>query len=276
MSSKSMNAGGKVGAPTGSGQVDQTAANNPMTIHLKIWRQARGDPNGRMVDYTVENVLNEMSFLEMLDILNEQLVQKGEPAIEFDNDCREGICGTCGMVVRGIAHGPHAATTTCELRMRKFSDGDTLTVEPFRAKALPVIKDLVVDRSALDRIQNKGGFVSINVGSAPDGNAVLVSKKNADNAMDAATCIGCGACIAACPNASASLFVSAKISQLSWLPQGDPERADRALRMVEQMDAEGFGSCSNHGECEAVCPKEISIQNIARMRREFIKGALTG
>ncbi len=247
-----------------------------MTIHLKIWRQARGATDGRLVDYTVENVQDEMSFLEMLDILNEQLVRKGEEAIEFDNDCREGICGTCGMIVSGVPHGTHAATTTCEIRMRSYKDGDTITVEPFRATAFPLIKDLVVDRSAFDRIQAKGGYVTMNVGSAPDGNAQLISKANADNAMDAATCIGCGACVAACPNGSASLFVSAKISQFSWLPQGDPERAKRALMMVDQMDSEGFGDCSNHGECEAACPKEISIQNIARMRREFIKAAVKG
>ena len=251
-------------------------ANKGMTIHLKIWRQDRGASDGKFVDYTVQDVQPEMSFLEMLDILNEQLVKKGEESVEFDNDCREGICGTCGMVVSGVAHGTHAGTTTCEIRMRSYKDGDTLTVEPFRAKAFPIIKDLVVDRSAFDRIQGKGGFVSMNVGSAPDGNAIVVPKEAADNAMDAASCIGCGACVAACPNGSASLFVSAKISQFSWLPQGDPERTRRALGMVEQMDAEGFGDCSNHGECEAVCPKEISIQNIARMRREFVKAALKG
>jgi len=251
-------------------------ASKGMTIKLKIWRQARGAKDGSFADYTVQDVQPEMSFLEMLDILNEQLVKKGEEAVEFDNDCREGICGTCGMVVSGVAHGTHAATTTCEIRMRNYKDGDTLTVEPFRAKAFPVIKDLVVDRAAFDRIQSKGGFVSMNVGSAPDGNAVPIPKEAADNAMDAASCVGCGACVAACPNGSASLFVSAKISQFSWLPQGDPERTRRALLMVEQMDAEGFGNCSNHGECEAVCPKEISIQNIARMRREFVKAAFKG
>jgi succinate dehydrogenase / fumarate reductase iron-sulfur subunit len=251
-------------------------ADKGMTIHLKIWRQKRGEKSGRFADYTVPNVQPEMSFLEMLDILNEDLVRKGEEAVEFDNDCREGICGTCGMIVSGIAHGTHAGTTTCEIRMRNYKDGDTITVEPFRASAFPVIKDLVVDRSAFDRIQGKGGFVSMNVGSAPDGNAVPVPKEAADNAMDAASCIGCGACVAACPNGSASLFVSAKISQFSWLPQGDPERTRRALMMVEQMDSEGFGDCSNHGECEAVCPKEISIQNIARMRREFVKAAFKG
>jgi len=251
-------------------------SNKGMTIHLKIWRQARGAKDGKFVDYTVNNVQDEMSFLEMLDILNEDLVRKGEEAIEFDNDCREGICGTCGMVVSGVAHGAHAGTTTCEIRMRSYKDGDTLTVEPFRASTFPIIKDLVVDRSAFDRIQGKGGFVSTNVGSAPDGNAFPIPKSHADNAIDAAACIGCGACVAACPNGSASLFVSAKISQFSWLPQGDAERNRRALLMIEQMDAEGFGDCSNHGECEAVCPKEISIQNIARMRREFLKAVLKG
>lgn len=245
-----------------------------MTIHLKIWRQARDGAKGRLVDYTVGDVLPEMSFLEMLDLLNEQLAAKGEPAIEFDSDCREGICGTCGLVIQGVAHGPRSATTTCELRMRNFQDGETITVEPFRAKAFPVIKDLIVDRSAFDRIQSKGGFVTANVGSAPDGNALPIPKQAADKAMDAATCIGCGACVAACPNASAALFVSAKISQLSHLPQGAAERGRRALSMIEQMDREGFGDCSNHGECQAVCPKEISIENIARMRREFFQGAL--
>jgi succinate dehydrogenase / fumarate reductase iron-sulfur subunit len=247
-----------------------------MKIHLKIWRQARDEKKGKFVDYTVENVLPEMSFLEMLDILNEDIARKGGDPVEFDNDCREGICGTCGMVIQGVGHGPKPASTTCEVRMRNFKDGDRITVEPFRAKAFPIIKDLVVDRTAFDRIQQKGGFVSANVGSAPDGNAVPVPKEAADNAMDAATCIGCGGCVAACPNASASLFVSAKISQLSWLPQGAPERARRALQMVAQMDKEGFGDCSNHGECEAVCPKEISIQSIARMRREFVKAAFKG
>jgi succinate dehydrogenase / fumarate reductase iron-sulfur subunit len=245
-----------------------------MTIHLKIWRQARKESKGRLVDYTVPNVLPEMSFLEMLDLLNEQLVKKGEEPVEFDSDCREGICGTCGLVIRGVAHGPYPGTTTCELRMRRFKDGETIIVEPFRARPFPVLKDLIVDRSAFDRIQGQGGYISTNVGSAPDGNALPIPKQNADKAMDAATCIGCGACVAACPNASASLFVSAKISQLSYLPQGNAERGGRALAMIAQMDAEGFGDCSNHGECEAVCPKEISIENIARMRREFFKGAL--
>jgi succinate dehydrogenase / fumarate reductase iron-sulfur subunit len=245
-----------------------------MTIHLRIWRQESPEAKGRLVDYTVAGVIPEMSFLEMLDLLNEQLVAKGEEPVEFDSDCREGICGTCGLVIDGVAHGPRSATTTCELRMRNFTDRATVTVEPFRAKAFPVIKDLVVDRSAFDRIMSKGGYISTNVGSAPDGNAVPIPKEIADRAMDPATCIGCGACVAACPNASAALFTSAKVSQLALLPQGHAERKRRALGMVEQMDREGFGDCSNHGECQAVCPKEISIETIARMRREFVRGTL--
>ncbi|MBU2501454.1 MAG: succinate dehydrogenase/fumarate reductase iron-sulfur subunit [bacterium] len=247
-----------------------------MTIKLKIWRQARGARSGGFIEYVKKDVVVEMSLLEVLDLVNEELVAKGEEAIEFDSDCREGICGTCGLVVNGVAHGTHAGTTTCEIRMRQFRDGDTITIEPFRAKPFTIIKDLVVDRTAFDRIQQKGGFVSMNVGSAPDGNAVPIPKDAADWAMDAASCIGCGACVAACPNASASLFVSAKISQFAVLPQGDPERSRRALLMIAQMDEEGFGDCSNHGECEAVCPKEISIQNIAKMRREFIMAAFKG
>ena len=247
-----------------------------MTIHLKVWRQARGAAKGAFATYTVENVLPEMSLLEVMDLMNEQIVLNGEQPVEFDSDCREGICGTCGLVIQGIAHGPNPATTTCEVRMRHFHDGQTITIEPYRARPFEIIKDLVVDRTAMDRIQQKGGFVTANVGSAPDANAVPIPKHDLDKAMDAALCIGCGACVAACPNASASLFVSAKISQLSYLPQGEPERGRRALAMVAQMDAEGFGNCSNHGECEAVCPKEVSIENIARMRREFFKGALSG
>ena len=246
------------------------------TIHLKIWRQKRGEPKGRFETYTVGDVLDEMSLLEVFDILNEDLARKGEEPVEFDSDCREGICGTCGLVIQGIAHGPEHACTTCEIRMRRFRDGETLTVEPFRAGPFPVIKDLVADRTPFDRIQAAGGFVTANVGSAPDGNAQLIAKADADKAMDAAVCIGCGACVAACPNGSASLFVSAKIAQLARLPQGQAERHRRALKMVEAMDAEGFGDCSNHGECEAVCPKEISIENIAVMRREYLKGVLGG
>jgi succinate dehydrogenase / fumarate reductase iron-sulfur subunit len=254
-------------------QSGERSGERSMTMHLKIWRQEEGEAKGRLVDYTVQGVLPEMSFLEMLDLLNEQLIEQGQRPVEFDSDCREGICGTCGLSIDGIAHGPRPATTTCELRMRNFRDGQSITVEPFRARAFPVIKDLVVDRSALDRIMRKGGYVSTNVGSAPDGNAIPIGKDTVEHAMDAATCIGCGACVAACPNAAAALFTSAKISQLTLLPQGKPESHGRALRMVVQMDAEGFGDCSNHGECEAVCPKEISIEHIARMRREFFKGA---
>ncbi len=245
-----------------------------MTINLNVWRQENSDAPGKMVPYTVEDVSPDMSFLEMLDHLNESLMKKGETPIEFDSDCREGICGACGLVIAGIAHGPKRACTSCELRMRQFRDGDTITVEPFRAKAFPVIKDLVVDRSAFDRIMEKGGYISVHTGSAPDANTMPISKEVAEKAMDAATCIGCGACVAACPNASASLFTSAKIAQYVYLPQGAPERKRRALSMVQQMDVEGFGYCSNHGECEAVCPKEISIKNIALMRREYVKAAL--
>jgi succinate dehydrogenase / fumarate reductase iron-sulfur subunit len=246
------------------------------TVHLKIWRQKRGESKGAFANYTVGDILDEMSLLEVLDILNEDLVRKGEQPIEFDSDCREGICGTCGLVIKGIAHGPEHACTTCEIRMRQFQDGETITVEPFRARSFPLIKDLVVDRTPFDRIQQAGGFVSANVGSAPDGNALPIAKDEADKAMDGAVCIGCGACVAACPNASASLFVSAKISQLAKLPQGESERKRRAIRMVEQMDREGFGNCSNHGECEAVCPKEVSIEHIAVMRREYMRGMLGG
>jgi succinate dehydrogenase / fumarate reductase iron-sulfur subunit len=246
-----------------------------LTIHLKIWRQPGPDARGKLVDYTVSDILPEMSFLEMLDVLNEQLIKKGEEPVEFDSDCREGICGTCGLVIQGVAHGPKVSTTTCELRMRHFRDGDTVTIEPFRAKGFPVIKDLVVDRGAFDRIMQKGGYVSANVGSAPDGNAIPIPKETAETAMDAAVCIGCGACVAACPNASASLFVSAKVAQLAYLPQGQTERKRRALRMIAQMDTEGFGDCSNHGECEAVCPKEISITQIAKMRREYFKAMIS-
>jgi len=245
-----------------------------MKFHLKIWRQKGPKQPGAFKDYTIEGVLPEMSFLEMLDLLNEQLIKKGEEPIEFDSDCREGICGMCGLVINGQPHGPRLGCTTCELRMRHFNDGDTITVEPFRADAFPVIKDLVVDRSAFDRIIAAGGYISVNTGSAPDANAIPIPKPIADEAMDAAACIGCGACVAACPNASATLFVSAKISQLALLPQGHPEREMRALRMIEQMDLEGFGGCSNHGECQAACPKDISLVNIARMRREYLRAAV--
>jgi succinate dehydrogenase / fumarate reductase iron-sulfur subunit len=245
-----------------------------ITVNLKVWRQDRGQKSGRMVNYAIGGISPDSSFLEMMDLLNEQLIKKGEEPIEFDSDCREGICGTCGLVIDGVAHSHQKAIATCQLHMRRFRDGDTIVVEPFRAKAFPIIKDLVVDRSALDRIITKGGYVSANAGSAPDANAIPISKEKADLAMDAAACIGCGACVAACPNASASLFLSAKVSQFALLPQGLPERRQRVMQMVEQMDVESFGGCSNHGECEAVCPKEISIANIARMRREYFKAAI--
>lgn len=245
-----------------------------MNLKLLIWRQANALEKGSFAEYALNGVSPDMSFLEMLDVLNEQIIKEGGEAIEFDNDCREGVCGMCSLVIDGIPHGPHERTATCQLYMRYYKDGDTITVEPFRAKAFPVVRDLVVDRSAFDRIISAGGYVSVNTGSAPDGNALPIAKEMADHAIEAAECIGCGACVAACPNASASLFTGAKISQYTYLPQGHPERIRRALRMVQQMDIEGFGNCSNHAECEAVCPKGISIMNIARMRREYFKGAL--
>ncbi|PKL76111.1 MAG: hypothetical protein CVV27_11940 [Candidatus Melainabacteria bacterium HGW-Melainabacteria-1] len=245
-----------------------------MNLTLKIWRQPSAQAEGRMETYPVANVSEHMSFLEMLDVLNEQLIHDGKEPVEFDYDCREGICGTCGLVINGVAHGPRKLTATCQLHMREFKDGDTITIEPWRANAFPVIKDLVVDRTAFDRIVSKGGYVSANTGSARDANDLPIGKEDADKSFDAAACISCGACVAACPNASASLFVSAKVAQYVYLPQGHPERERRVLRMVEQMDDEGFGNCSNHAECEAVCPKGISIQNIAVMRREYVKAAL--
>jgi len=245
-----------------------------LSFTLRIWRQASREERGRMVDYKVEGITVDMSILETLDQLNEDLAKRGLDPVAFDSDCREGICGTCGLVIGGVAHGPKLATTTCELRMRHFKNGSTVSIEPFRARPFPVVKDLVVDRSAFDRIIAAGGYVSVNTGAAPDANIVPVPKDAAEKAMDAAACIGCGACVAACPNASASLFVSAKISQLAFLPQGDAERKRRALAMVARMDAEDFGACSNHGECEAVCPKEISISHIAKMRREYLRAAL--
>ena len=242
-----------------------------MKLNLRIWRQAGPTSAGRLVDYTANDVSSDMSFLEMLDVVNEGLVKKGEDAIAFDSDCREGICGMCSLVVNGVPHGPDRGTTVCQLHMRRFKDGETITIEPWRAKGFPVVKDLIVDRSAFDRIIAAGGYVSINCGGAPDGNAIPISKDVADKAMDSAACIGCGACVAACKNASAHLFMSAKISQLSRLPQGQAERTRRVVAMIKQADAEGFGSCSNEGECEAVCPKEIPISNIARMTREYIR-----
>lgn len=245
-----------------------------MNYTIKIWRQDGPEVPGRFESYPVTDVIPEMSFLEMLDLLNEQLLKKDIEPVAFDSDCREGICGMCGLVIEGMAHGPKKSCTTCELRMRHFPDGCTITVEPFRAHGFPILKDLCVDRSAFDRIIGAGGYVSVNAGSAPDANAIPIPKPIAEKAMDSAACIGCGACVAACPNASAVLFVSAKVSQLALLPQGEPERKARALRMVEQMDREGFGNCSNHAECEAACPKNISIENIARLRREYLHAAL--
>ena len=244
-------------------------------FHLRIWRQNGPDQPGRLEDYSVDDITDDMSFLEMLDVLNEKLVLEGKTAVQFDSDCREGICGTCGLVVDGVAHGPKSACTTCELRMRSFPNGATITVEPFRALAFPVVRDLVVDRSAFDRIIGKGGYVSVHAWAAQDANNLPVGKDDAEVAMDYAACIGCGACVAACPNASASLFVGAKISQMANLPQGQPERKRRVINMVTQMDAEGFGDCSNHAECEAVCPKSISIMGIAQMRRDYLVASLT-
>src|SRR5215471_6538653 len=242
-----------------------------MKLNLKIWRQPGRDASGRLVDYVAESVSSDMSFLEMLDVVNEKLTKNGEDSIAFDSDCREGICGMCSLVVNGVPHGPDRGTTVCQLHMRRFKDGDTITIEPWRAKAFPVIKDLMVDRSALDRIIAAGGFVSINCGGAPDGNVIPIPKDVSEKAMDSAACIGCGACVAACKNASAHLFVGAKLSHLALLPQGQQERYQRVVSMVQQADAEGFGSCSNEGECEAVCPKEIPISNIARMTREYVR-----
>ena len=246
-----------------------------MIIHLRIWRQEDRQSPGRLVDYTVNEASEHMSFLELLDVLNEQLLQSGDDPVEFDSDCREGICGSCGLMVAGIAHGPQKRTAVCQLHMRSFNDGDTITVEPFRAKAFPVIRDLVVDRSAFDRIIEAHGYVSVTTGSAPDANAIPIPKDTVDDAMDYAACIGCGACVAACPNGSASLFTAAKISHLGLLPQGQVEARQRVMSMVHQMDAEGFGDCSNYAECEAVCPKGISIEGIARMRRAYMKGILS-
>jgi len=247
-----------------------------MKIILHIWRQKNASDKGRMVRYEAPNVSEHMSFLEMLDVLNEDLLAKGEEPVAFDHDCREGICGMCGCMVNGVAHGPLPETTLCQLHMRHFKDGDELYLEPWRAKAFPVVKDLVVDRGAFDRIIAAGGFVSVSTGSAPDGNAVLVPKDNADRAMDAAACIGCGACVAMCPNASASLFVSAKIAHLGLLPQGQPERESRVTAMVAQANQEAFGACTNMGECEAVCPKGIKLENIAFMNRDFLRANIAG
>ena len=246
-----------------------------MNLTLHVWRQRNAEAPGRFVTYPARDVSPDMSFLEMLDVVNEGLVRKGEDPIAFDHDCREGICGTCSVVIDGSPHGPLPGVTACQLHMRKFEEGAEITLEPWRAKAFPVIKDLVVDRGSFDRIIASGGFISVPTGSAPDGNALPVPKENAEMAMDAAACIGCGACVAACPNASAMLFVAAKVSQLALLPQGQPERYDRVLKMVATMDEAGFGHCTNHQECEAACPKEISVLNIARLNRDYIKASLT-
>ena len=245
-----------------------------MNLTLQVWRQKNAAAPGQFVRYEAKDISPDMSFLEMLDVVNERLIAQGQDPIAFDHDCREGICGMCGIVINGNAHGPKARTTTCQLHMRSFKDGDELTLEPWRAQSFPVMKDLVVDRGAFDRIIAAGGFISAAIGSAQDANCLPVRKENADLAMDAAACIGCGACVAACPNASAMLFTAAKIGHLAMLPQGQPERHERALAMIAQMDAEGFGSCTNHEECEAVCPKGISVSFIARMNADYLKASL--
>ncbi|MDC0255853.1 succinate dehydrogenase/fumarate reductase iron-sulfur subunit [Bacteriovoracales bacterium] len=245
-----------------------------MSLNLKIWRQPNSGSQGEMIDYKLDGISPDMSFLEMLDVLNEELVQEGKDSIAYDHDCREGICGMCSLMINGQAHGPEASTTTCQLHMRKFKDGDTIVIEPWRAKAFPVLKDLMVDRGSFDAIISAGGYVNCNTGNAPDGNAIPIPKESADLAMDAAACIGCGACVASCKNASAMLFVSAKISQLALLPQGKPEAQKRAESMVTKMDELGFGNCTNEAECEASCPKGIKIENIARMNREYLSSAL--
>ena len=247
-----------------------------MKIYLKIWRQKDANAKGAMVDYTLDGVESDMSFLEMLDVLNEELISKGEEPVEFDHDCREGICGTCSLMINGRPHGPESLITVCQLHMRSFNDGDTIVIEPWRAKAFPVIKDLIVDRSAFDRIQQAGGYISVNTSGRPvDANAIPIEKENADKSFAAATCIGCGACVAACKNASAMLFTSAKVSQFALLPQGQVEAADRVQNMVRQMDLEGFGNCTNTGACEVECPKGISLENIARMNREYLSASIT-
>ena len=245
-----------------------------MRVTLKVWRQKGPDAPGQLVEYDAPDISSDMSFLEMLDVVNERLMERGEEPIAFAHDCREGICGTCSLMIDGIAHGPVRGAATCQVHMRSFTDGAAITIEPWRARSFPVIKDLVVDRSALDRIIQAGGFISAPTGGAPDANAVLIPKRNVDDAMDAAACIGCGACVAACPNASASLFTAAKVSHLGLLPQGQPERYRRVVRMVDQMDLEGFGGCTLYGECQEACPKLISIDTIARMNRDYFRAAL--
>ena len=246
-----------------------------MKLKLKIWRQKNSESKGKIIDYDIENISPDMSFLEMLDVLNADLISKDEEPVSFDHDCREGICGSCSLFINGQAHGPDRRITTCQLHMRKFKDGDTIYIEPFRAKAFPVIKDLVVDRSAFDRIQQSGGYISVNTsGNTQDANSIPINKDDADTAFDAATCIGCGACVATCKNSSAMLFVGAKVSQYSLLPQGKTEASRRVMNMVNQMDLEGFGNCSNTGACEVECPKGISLDNIARMNRELMKASV--
>ena len=247
-----------------------------LNLTLRVWRQDGPDTRGRFEHYQLNGVSTHMSFLEMLDVLNEQLIESGQEPVAFDHDCREGICGTCSLMINGQAHGPDKATTTCQLHMRRFNDGDTVTIEPWRATAFPVVRDLVVDRSAFDRIISVGGYVSVNTGNAPDGNAIPIAGSKQEIAMDAAACIGCGACVAACKNASAMLFVAAKVSQLAILPQGQAERSERVVGMVTQMDDEGFGSCTNTSECEAACPAEVSVSNIARLNREYVRASLCG
>ncbi|WP_062056940.1 succinate dehydrogenase/fumarate reductase iron-sulfur subunit [Aquimarina longa] len=248
-----------------------------MNLTLKIWRQEDAKSPGKIVDYQVKGIEGDMSFLEMLDVLNEQLITKGDEPVVFDHDCREGICGACSLQINGEPHGPDRLVTTCQLHMRKFNDGDTIYIEPFRAKAFPVVKDLMVDRSSFDRIQQAGGYVSVNTsGNTIDANAIPINKDDADASFEAATCIGCGACVAACKNASAMLFTSAKVSQFALLPQGQVEATDRVLAMVNQMDEEGFGNCTNTGACEIECPKGISLENIARMNREYLKASMKG
>jgi succinate dehydrogenase / fumarate reductase, iron-sulfur subunit len=246
-------------------------AGRTLNLTLHVWRQKNAASEGKMVTYPANNISTDMSFLEMLDVVNEELIARGEEPIAFDNDCREGICGTCGMMINGVAHGPERATTACQLHMRHFRDGETITIEPWRARAFPVIKDLVVDRGAFDRIIQAGGYITAPTGGAQDANAILVPKADADAAFDYAACIGCGACVAMCPNASAMLFTAAKVAHLGHLPQGQPERDDRVLRMVEQMDVEGFGACTNIGECAAVCPKEIPMDVISFMNRDLLR-----
>ncbi len=243
-----------------------------MKLHLKVWRQKNAESHGQLQDIEADNISEDSSFLEMLDVVNEDLEKKGQDPIVFDHDCREGICGTCSLMINGIAHGPQKGTTTCQLHMRSFKDGDTIVIEPWRAKAFPIVKDLMVDRSAFDRVIQSGGYVSVSTGGAVDANAIPIDKDNADQAFMSAACIGCGACVAQCKNAAAHLFVSAKTSHLNLLPQGQPEKEERILNMVGTMDAEGFGACTNTGDCEAVCPKEIKMTNISRMNKGFLKG----